>query len=557
MQKLLPLFLILALLFSCGAEPSATENTAIQSDTAPAPAAEKALPAEYDANAPDNHLRPNYHFTPPAGWMNDPNGMIYHEGEYHLFYQYYPDGNKWGPMHWGHAVSPDMIEWEHLPIGLYPDEKGYIFSGSAVFDWQNSSGLGTADNPPLVAIYTYHDMAGEKAGRDDFQSQAIAFSTDKGRTWTKYDGNPVIPNRGVRDFRDPKVIWDADHSQWVMVLAAQDRVQFFGSPNLTDWTFLSEFGENARNHSGVWECPELFPLTVMETQDEAWVLTVSINPGGANGGSGTFYFPGDWDGKSFSPRREAIFSPTDTVNWVDYGRDNYAGVTFSDAPDGRRTFMGWMSNWDYAQVVPTESWRSAMTIPRDLSLHATDFGTRLRQQPVEELKKMRGKNLPLDFPRIGDGVTNIDLSELGTNGAYEIDLTIDLVDSDATELNLTLSNKNGDVFYRIGYSRARGVTNAFFTDRRQAGPTDFNEKFAPESLTVAPRWSNDGELRIHAYFDRTSAETFFDEGDPVMTDIFFPEEPFTMLTLEVSGSSGEGMPEGWSLVKGNIWGLEK
>ena len=557
MQKLLPIFFILALLASCGEDQSGAENTAIQSNTAPASVPEKALPVPYDANAPDNHLRPNYHFTPPAGWMNDPNGMIYHEGEYHLFYQYYPDENKWGPMHWGHAISQDLVSWEHLPIALYPDELGYIFSGSAVLDRQNSSGLGTADNPPMVAIFTYHDMAAEKAGREDFQSQGIAYSTDKGRTWTKYGGNPVIPNQGVRDFRDPKVIWDAAHNQWVMVLAAQDRVQFFGSANLTDWTFLSEFGERARNHSGVWECPELFPLTVMETQEESWVLTVSINPGGANGGSGTFYFPGDWDGVNFNPKREAMVSPTDTVNWVDYGRDNYAGVTFSAAPDGRRIFMGWMSNWDYAQEVPTQSWRSAMTVPRDLSLHDTDFGTRLWQQPAKELEKLRGKRLPLEFPRIGDGITNIDLRELESDGAYEIDLLIDIIDSDAEEFSLTLSNQRGDQFYRIGYSRASGVTNALFTDRRQSGNTGFNKKFAPEGLTIAPRWTNAGTLRIHAFIDRTSAETFFDDGDPVMTDIFFPEELFTLLTLEVSGSSGEGMPEGWSLLKGEIWGLEK
>lgn len=545
MRFLLPLLCCAYLLTACGDNQQVDVTTTEPApETAPAPAA-----------APDAKFRPALHFTPPSGWMNDPNGMIFHEGEYHLFYQHYPDGNTWGPMHWGHAVSRDLVDWEHLPIALYPDELGYIFSGSAVLDWRNSSGLGKDGNPPLVAIYTYHDMKAEKAGKQDFQSQAIAYSNDNGRTWTKYEGNPVIPNLGVRDFRDPKVIWDEAHNQWVMVLAAQDRVQFFGSPNLKEWDLLSEFGQSAPNHSGVWECPELYPLTVMETGEAAWVLTVSINPGGANGGSGTFYFPGNWDGKTFQPLREAQASPTDTVNWVDYGRDNYAGVTFSDVPDGRRVFMAWMSNWDYAQQVPTETWRSAMTVPRALSLHATDFGTRLWQQPVEELEKLRGPVRTIGMERLPDGVTVLDLKDLAPDGAFELDLTVDLVDSDAEELYLTLSNDSGQHFYRTGYSRKPGVENAFFTDRRFSGSTDVHPKFAQENLTVAPRWSNDGNLRIHAIFDRTSAEVFFDQGDPVMTDIFFPEEPFTKLTIEVGGSSGEGMPTGWGLVNGKVWGL--
>ncbi len=489
--------------------------------------------------------------------MNDPNGMVFYANEYHLFYQYFPDGNKWGPMHWGHAVSKDMINWEHLPIALYPDDLGYIFSGSAVVDWKNTSGFGSAASPPLVAMYTYHDVVGEQAGRKDFQTQGIAYSTDRGRTWTKYAGNPVLPNRGVRDFRDPKVIRDEAHGQWLMVLAAQDRVQFFSSPDLKAWTYLSDFGASAPNHAGVWECPEIFPLQVVETGDSVYVLNVSINPGGANGGSGTFYFTGTWDGKNFQPLREARFSPSDTVNWVDYGRDNYAGVTFSDAPAGRRVFMGWMSNWDYAQEVPTTTWRSAMTVPRELSLHATDFGTRLHQTPVAELHQLRGQRYALEQERLTDGVTVIDLQELSESGAVEIDLVLDLVDSDAEELYLTFSDAEGAHFYRTGYSRKPGTENAFFSDRRGTGNTAFNAKFAPEGLTVAPRWSNEGNLRIHALLDRTSAEVFFDQGDPVLTDVFFPEKPFTKLTIEVSGSIGEGMPAGFRLVEGTVWGLNK
>jgi sucrose-6-phosphate hydrolase SacC (GH32 family) len=205
--------------------------------------------------------RPQFHFSPPEKWMNDPNGMVYYDGEYHLFYQHYPDSNVWGPMHWGHAASRDMIHWEHLPIALYPDTLGYIFSGSAVVDRNNTSGFGRDGRPPLVAIYTYHDMPGEKAGRPDYQSQAIAYSTDKGRTWTKYAGNPVIPNPlKNKDFRDPKVFWHEPSARWVMALAAFDHIEFWTSPDLKKWQHRSDFGRGLGEHDGVWECPDLFAL---------------------------------------------------------------------------------------------------------------------------------------------------------------------------------------------------------------------------------------------------------------------------------------------------------
>ena len=561
MLRLLPVLLLTVLLTACNGE-SNDGGTAPKTSTAPAaaapsePAEGPTKPVAYNADAPDNYLRPNYHFTPPAGWMNDPNGMVYHEGEWHLFYQHFPDDNVWGPMHWGHAVSTDLLAWEHLPIALYPDERGYIFSGSAVVDKGNTSGFGEDGKDPLVAIFTYHDIGAEKAGAADYESQGIAYSNDRGRTWTKYAGNPVIPNRGVKDFRDPKVFWDEQHEQWTMVLAAKDRVQFFASSDLKSWVYLSDFGQNEPNHTGVWECPELLRHRNVLTGEMIYLLTVSINPGGANGGSGTMYWAGDWDGKTFTPATDdATTAVADTVNWVDYGRDNYAGVTFSGAPGNRNVYMGWMSNWDYAQVVPTTSWRSAMTIPRDLHVTKTSFGTRLRQLPVPELKKLRGEKIELEMPRLPDGVTTVDLSQLETNGAYELELAVDLVGSDAEELYVTLSTQKGDRFYRFGYRRTPGEENVFFTDRRRSGPTDFSEKFAPENLTVAPRWSNEGILSLRIFFDRTSAEVFCDQGEPVLTDIFFPEEPFTMLSFEVSGSVGEGMPEGWRLAGATIWGL--
>ena len=218
-----------------------------------------------EANYYQEQHRPQFHFSPERAWMNDPNGMVYYNGEYHLFYQYYPYASIWGPMHWGHAISKDLVNWEHLPIALYPDEHGLIFSGSAVIDWENTSGFGKRDNPPMVAIYTYHNMVGERTGKEDFQTQGIAFSLDKGRTWTKYADNPVIKNPGIRDFRDPKVIWHKATQRWVMILAAKNRIQIYTSPNLKEWSFASEFGKNASPQLGVWECPDLFPLRVSGT----------------------------------------------------------------------------------------------------------------------------------------------------------------------------------------------------------------------------------------------------------------------------------------------------
>ncbi|WP_311182251.1 glycoside hydrolase family 32 protein [Hymenobacter volaticus] len=284
--------------------------------------------------------RPAYHFSPAKMWMNDPNGMVYHNGTYHLFFQHYPDGMEWGPMHWGHATSKDMVSWQEQPIALYPDSLGYIFSGSAVVDANNTAGFG---KNALVAIFTHHDPKGEKAGSKTFQNQSIAYSLDEGKTWKKYAQNPVLKNPGITDFRDPKVSWYEAGKKWVMTLATKDRITFYSSSNLKDWTKLSEFGEKFGAHGGVWECPDLFPLTL--DGKTHWVLLVSINPGGPNSGSATQYFVGQFDGKTFTP------SSTKT-QWVDYGKDDYAGVTYGNTGN-RRIFQGWMSNWEYANQVPT------------------------------------------------------------------------------------------------------------------------------------------------------------------------------------------------------------
>jgi fructan beta-fructosidase len=285
--------------------------------------------------------RPRFHFTPKRNWMNDPNGLVSHKGVYHMFFQYHPDGTRWGPMHWGHAVSRDLLSWEEKPIALYPDSMGYIFSGSAVVDSLNTSGFGMEGKTPIVAIFTHHNPVREAAGQRGFQYQSLAYSLDDGETWKKFPGNPVLQNTAATDFRDPKVHWHEATGRWVMSLATRDRVTFFSSPDLKAWARESAFGEKLGAHGGVWECPDLFPIE--HKGRTVWVLLVSINPGAPNGGSGTQYFLGDFDGHRFKPF-------DDKTRWIDYGTDDYAGVTFSNTGD-RRIFIGWMSNWNYGSFL--------------------------------------------------------------------------------------------------------------------------------------------------------------------------------------------------------------
>ena len=481
--------------------------------------------------------RPQYHFTPPAKWMNDPNGMVFYDGEYHLFYQHHPEGTTWGPMHWGHAVSTDLVRWQHLPIALYPDTHGLIFSGSAVVDWKNTSGFGVGGKPPLVAMFTYHDMAMEKAGKSDlFQTQGLAWSNDRGRTWTKFAGNPVIPNPGLRDFRDTKVIWHEASQQWVMVLAAGDRVRLFTSPNLKAWTQVSEFGSDVAAHGGVWECPDLFPIRIEGTSETRWVLLLSINPGGPNGGSATQYFVGNFNGTTFSLDPDfakgigtAGKEPERGV-WLDHGRDNYAGVTWSDVPasDGRRLFIGWMSNWDYAQVVPTEVWRSALTVPRALSLHRTPAGLRIFSTPVQELRLLRGETVSLTAQRV-TRVLPLRIPKGGSAAVSEIDLEFFTSNAAASNLALELSNAAGET-YRIGFeARSR----RFYSDRT-ALPKAFSDKFA-STVHYAPRIATDSVVRMHIYIDRASIELFADGGATTLTDIVFPSQDFTRMRLVNTG----------------------
>ena len=461
--------------------------------------------------------RPQYHFSPEEKWMNDPNGLVYHQGVYHLFYQYYPDDIVWGPMHWGHAESSDMIHWEHRPIALYPDENGLIFSGSAVVDTENASGFGSVEEPPLVAIFTYHDMEGEKAGRQDFQTQGIAYSLDNGQTWTKYEGNPVIGNSGIKDFRDPKVFWHESSSSWIMILVAGDHAKFYRSQNLKEWEHMSDFGKEQGAHGGVWECPDLFELIVPETGETHWVLIISINPGAPNGGSGTQYFLGDFDGTTFtSEQREA--------RWLDWGTDNYAGVTYNNTPDGDRIFIGWMSNWDYARDTPTERWRSAMTLPRTLELRRIGNKIELLNYPLESLNDIVSDNKEVKKISIGK-----DASE-----------TIEFAELNQSELRFSTNARNFD----LTYSNAAGETlrvsmddhnQELILDRRNSGKVAFQEAFGDKIHRVPLDNLPEGEVEFRLLMDWSSLEIFVNKGQYVTTSQVFPSEPFSSLMIRNSG----------------------
>ncbi|WP_299763808.1 glycoside hydrolase family 32 protein [uncultured Dokdonia sp.] len=455
--------------------------------------------------------RPQYHFTPPEKWMNDPNGLLFYKDTYHLFYQYYPEDIVWGPMHWGHATSKDLVSWEHQPIALYPDELGYIFSGSAVMDLDNTSGLGTKDNPPMVAIFTHHEPKGEKEGRNDFQYQSIAYSLDEGTTWTKYEGNPVIGNpTSIRDFRDPKVMWHKASQKWILTLVAGDHAKFYSSPDLKSWTYLSDFGKEKGAHGGVWECPDLFPLTVAGSDETKWVLLISMNPGAPNGGSGTQYFIGDFDGTSFTTTQKDI-------KWLDYGSDNYAGVTYNGLPDNDRTFIGWMSNWNYAQKTPTKNWRSAMTLSRKLTLHKND-AYYLKSYPVPAIEEYTYSSHTYDSITNNYSLTSENFNEM------RIDFEIE---GDLKDFEVKFSNIANDQLF-LGYHKA---DHSFYVDRRKSGKTNFEPKFA-EKVHVAPALNDgNGNTVFSIFMDASSLEFLVDQGATVMTEQLFPTQPYTAMTF--------------------------
>ncbi len=621
-----------------------------------------ARPADYYTEP----FRPQFHFTPEKNWMNDPNGLVYYAGEYHLFYQYNPFGNTWGHMSWGHAVSPDLVHWQHLPLALPEADGVMIFSGSAVVDWHNTSGFGINGQPPMIAIYAGYRPA------DNLQFQNIAYSNDKGRTWTKYAGNPVI-NLNSRDFRDPKVQWYEATHRWIMTvsLAADHKVLFYSSPNLKEWTLLSEFGP-AGATSGVWECPDLFELPVQGTNEKHWVLAVNMNPGSVAGGSGGQYFIGQFDGTNFTADPDETLQPTPAVVpdgtviadfegkdygdwkttgeafgpgpaqgvlgdqnpvtgyvghglvnsyyhgdgtqgtltspafalthayvnfligggsqketcmnllvdgkvvrtasgqdaeqltwhawdvrdfmgqsavlqivdhatggwghinvdqimladapahsaseaalWFDYGKDYYAAVSWSDVPksDGRRLWLGWMSNWQYGGDVPTSPWRSAMSIPREVGLRRTTEGLRLVQKPTREMESLRDRHLV--FPGGDLAQANAWLVDQAIQGK-QLELLVELAPA-TTGVSGVKVLKGANEATAIGVDRSAGRV---FVDRSQSGNVGFNPQFPGVQDAPLPRAS--GPVQLHIFVDACSVEVFVNNGERVITDLVYP-----------------------------------
>lgn len=443
------------------------------------------------------NTRPLLHFTSEAGWINDPNGLCYENGRYHLFAQYYPQPH-WGPMHWYHAVSRDLLTWEHLPIALEPDELGFIFSGSAVIDTGNTSGLGDGEHPPMVAIYTSHGT-GKPGGEKGWEQQSLAYSLD-GVSFVKYPGNPVIPNSTQKDFRDPKVFRDHARDRWGLVLAVGDHVEFYASKDLIHWEKTGSFGPQGNHSAGVWECPELFPLEA--GGKEVWVLLVSMGPTEENQGSRTQYFTGTFNGETFVP--DGRFGRPE---FIDSGFDNYAGVTFYGTDE--RILLGWASNWVYAGKTPTEGFRGQMTVPRTLRLIDTPkAGLRLASAPVSD--RAFGEAEPC-------GALPGDVFKLTVTGEGSC--------------RVTLSNPQGqELCFGVD-----GENNIYF-DRAHAGAADFDENFQREHYSVisAPRFY-DGPWKLELTFDRTVCELFADNGTRAFTNLVFPGEAYTK--VEASGGA--------------------
>jgi len=470
----------------------------------------------------DQPFRPQYHFSPRQNWTNDPNGLVYFDGEYHLFYQYNPFGDRWGHMSWGHAVSPDLLHWEELPVAL-PEENGImIFTGSTVVDQRNTSGFCSGGKPCLVSVYTGHTPPA--SGRPALQTQNVAYSNDRGRTWTKYSGNPVL-NLNMADFRDPHVFWSDASKRWVMVVAlpGEHKVLIYHSADLKQWERVSEFGP-AGATGGQWECPTLAEVPIAASPGQSrWVLKVGLNPGALQGGSGEQYFVGSFDGTRFTND-----NPSSTALWTDYGKDCYCALPFNGLPQGGRPVMlGWMNNWQYAGNVPTQPWRGQMTIPRRLQLKRVGDGLRLAQEPVD-LRALRTGH----FAWRGNdtAVLNRALSENASRGtSWELRATV-------------LPGGPGDVSWKVlagggkytlvGYTAARGE---FFVDRTHSGETGFHRDFP---AITAVKWpSGRGLLDFIILVDRSTVEVFAFGGLVAITTLVYPPADARGIEFSSSGAN--------------------
>lgn len=451
--------------------------------------------------------RPVYHHTPVYGWMNDPNGMFYKDGVYHLYFQYNPYGSMWANMTWGHSTSTDLTHWTYEGTAIVPDAWGAIFSGSCVVDKDNTAGFGKG---AVVAFYT----SAKSTPWGDVQSQSMAYSLDNGKTFIKYEHNPILTST-ERDFRDPKVFWYAPGKHWVMMLAVGQEMQIYSSGNLKEWKKESSFGAMQGAHGGVWECPDLVEVAVEGSKEKKWVLICNLNPGGPFGGSAAQYFVGSFDGKKFVNE-----SPTQT-KWLDWGKDNYATVTWSNAPAGRCIALGWMSNWQYANNVPTTQYRSANTLARDLTLYRAGGELYLKSKPSPEIKKARAEEKKISTFEVKG---NYEVASLlaDNKGAYEIEMTIE--NKGTSKIDFSLMNEKGEkvaMYYDV-------VRKQFVMDRSASGIVGFSRDFP--AVTVAPVRNTD-QIHLRLFIDRSSVEAFGEDGEYVMTNLVFPAEPYNRMVF--------------------------
>lgn len=487
MRLFTKIFIVLAAACACGCDESKLDD-----DTPVVPPSEEIDQPEKPSY--NEQYRPQIHFTPAKNWINDPNGLVYADGTYHMFYQYNPYGNDWGNMSWGHAVSKDLLHWDEKPVALTADHLGAIFSGSAVVDKDNTAGFG---KDAIVAIYT---SAGDR------QQQSIAYSTDGADTFTTYQSNPVIANTSRNDFRDPKVFWHEESSSWIMSLALgwEYGIEFFSSKNLKNWISLSRFTTDLPAcRMGQWECPDLLRFEC--DGEEKWVLLVSVNPGGPVSGSGTMYFVGSFDGNQFVADNLAY------PLWLDYGMDNYAGVTWSNIPD-RTVYIGWMNNWLYSGVVPTSPWRSAMTLPRELALEKIDGAYMLTSKVVREIEDIAGEWEVVEDGMFGDKM-------FGIRDSYQLRLNLDMT-KEATYL---LSNNRGEY---LEFSVKPDSRKIAVKRTNSTGKAAFAASFSQSAIQM-PVPGDDITVGLDIFVDKSSVEMILSDGSSAMTILVYPQEIYS------------------------------
>ena len=498
-----------------------------------------------------DYYRPSYHFTPLYGWMNDPNGMVYKDGEYHLYFQYNPYGSKWGNMHWGHAVSKDLVHWEHLDPAIARDPVGHIFSGSSVVDKKNTAGFG---KDAIIAIYTNNSVNHDEV-------QCIAYSNDNGRTFTKYEGNPVLtPFDGLKDFRDPKVFWYEKGKCWYMIVSADKETRFYKSKNLKKWTYVSAFGKGMGQQPCQYECPDFFQLPVNgDKKKMKWVMTMNINPGCWFGGSATEYFVGDFDGKKFT------CPDANEVKWIDWGKDHYATVTFSNTGD-RVLGITWMSNWQYANLTPFKQNRGANGLPRELKLYEKNGKYYVSEDVAQEVYALRK-----DTKNVADASVSDEKMLAGVaanmNGAFEIEADVTPNANGIAGIEISNNKRERTMIY---FDMKQGKV---VMDRTESGLTDFGKQAVPHDIELAwdkqraaegkepariansinykndfalATWAplslcEDGKKTYHVdiFVDKSSVELFVDGGRIAMTNLVFPVAPYENVKLYTQGGKAE------------------